>query len=616
MDLIERYLDAVTAKLRPKRRGDVARELRAAILDALEARDASPESEADVVAVLAELGEPSSVADGYEPGRQYLIGPELYPLFRRVVRAALATLVSAIAVGFGVSLLLGGLADARAGEFLLDSLEFAVRAAIVAVVLIVAVFAWLQRSEVRVSARGHLPEGWDPRSLPAVTGPDRASRFDSVIGLVATAIAMVILGGIGQAAEEALPSVADGMRPIIRHAVLDSVIVLQGAAALSALAHAVALIEERWRPWTRAMRLGADALAVFVFVRVPVELVVHRSALLDTGLSPNTVWWLVLTSIVIGAIGVAVVTGMSIRAWRGRRELRVAGRHSAPALVALAILLAGSPVAARAEQAPAMLETAASPIPAMPTGEMRRFEYASESFGETRGIVVYLPPGYDGSGTRTYPVLYLLHGVMEDETAWSAKGRVGALLDELIGSGEIEPVIAVMPLGYGFPDAATRAQEMLSPMTDQLAVAEAFSAALLDEVLPLIDREFRTRADAGSRAIVGLSMGGSQALYVGLNHSDTFDRVVSLSGALIMYGGRYAEWFPALGAPETRLPGLIDLSVGSEDFLLGVNRHFAAWLAERGLDVELHEVPGSHEWDVYRRELARVAPLLFPEGTY
>jgi hypothetical protein len=353
MDLIERYLEAVTAGLQPKRRGEVERELRASILDALEARDASPESEEDVAAVLAEIGEPSQVAAGYEPGRQYLIGPELYPLFRRVVRVTLLTLVGASALYFAVALLLGGQSEFRAGDLLRDTLETALGAAVLAVVVIGAVFAWLQRSEVDVPARSRPGERWDPRSLPAVRGPDRASRFDSVVGLVASAIALVILGGIGQAAAEALPATAAGVRLLIRHAVLQGVMLLQAAAALSALAHAVALIQGRWRPYTRAMRVVADALAVFVFVRVPVELVVHRATLLDSDLSRNFVLSLVLTSIVVGAVGVGVIVGMSVRAWRGRRERTGKGRTVASALAALAIVVAALPAAARAQNAPA-----------------------------------------------------------------------------------------------------------------------------------------------------------------------------------------------------------------------------------------------------------------------
>ena len=330
MDLIERYVEAVTSSLRPKRRREVERELRASILDALDARGGSPESAADVAAVLADLGEPSAFAAAYEPGSQYLIGPELYPLFRRVVRVTLLTLVGASALYFAIALLLGGPAEFRAGDLLRDTLETGIGAAILAVVVIGAVFTWLQRSEVDVPAHSRAGGRWDPRSLPALSGPDRASRFDSVIGLVATAITLVILGGIGQAAAEALPVAAPGVRPIIRHAVLQGVMVLQAAAALSALAHAVALIQGRWRPYTRAMRLGADALAVFVFVRVPVELVVHRAALFEADLSRNFVLSLVLTSVVTGAIGVAIIVGLSVRAWRGRKER--AGRAAALAL--------------------------------------------------------------------------------------------------------------------------------------------------------------------------------------------------------------------------------------------------------------------------------------------
>lgn len=323
MDWIDRYVEAVTAKLRPKRRDEVERELRASILDALEARGGSPGSEADVTAVLAELGDPARVAAGYEPGSQYLIGPELYPLFRRVVGVTLMTLVGASALWFAVALILGGPAEFRAGDLLRDTIETALGAAILAVVVIVAAFAWLQRSEVQVPARGRLDEKWDPRSLPAVSGPERASRFDSVVGLVAAAVVLVILGGIGQAAAEALPTAAAAVRPILRHAVLHGVMVLQAAAALSALAHAVALIQGRWRPYTRAMRLVADALAVFVFVRAPVELIVHRAALLESDLPRDFVLSLILTSVVTGAIGTAIIVGLSVRAWRGRKDRSV-----------------------------------------------------------------------------------------------------------------------------------------------------------------------------------------------------------------------------------------------------------------------------------------------------
>ena len=94
------------------------------------------------------------------------------------------------------------------------------------------------------------------------------------------------------------------------------------------------------------MRLGADALAVFVFVRVPVELVVHRAALLEADLPRNFVLSLVLTSIVVGAIGVGLIVGMSVRAWRGRKERPGHDRVGATAL-ALAIVFATLPALIR-----------------------------------------------------------------------------------------------------------------------------------------------------------------------------------------------------------------------------------------------------------------------------
>jgi enterochelin esterase family protein len=246
-----------------------------------------------------------------------------------------------------------------------------------------------------------------------------------------------------------------------------------------------------------------------------------------------------------------------------------------------------------------------------PAGELKRLEYRSARFGEARELWVYTPPGYNRTRARRYPVLYLLHGVGSDARAWGTAGRVNLILDNLLASGAVEPMLVVMPLGYGFPNARARSREMLSPATDQLAVAREFEASLIEEVLPLVERRYRTRPERGSRAVAGFSMGGSQALHVGLNHPDTFRYVGSMGGALIMYGGRYAEWFAASGP---RRPQSVHLSVGADDFLLGVNRHFADWLSAHGTAVCLDEVPGGHTWQVWRRELIRLMPRLFRES--
>jgi enterochelin esterase family protein len=232
---------------------------------------------------------------------------------------------------------------------------------------------------------------------------------------------------------------------------------------------------------------------------------------------------------------------------------------------------------------------------------------------------VYTPPGYDSRDARRYPVLYLLHGAGDGAHAWSLTGRVNLVMDSLLAMGAAEPMIVVMPLGYGFPDAASRAGEMFSPATNQRTVMDAFSASLLDEIVPLIEREYRVRPDRESRAIAGLSMGGSQALYIGLNRRDVFSQVASFGAAVIMYGGRYAEWFPGIAAggfhPESKgdatLAQSLHMSVGTDDFLRGANRHFVSWLTSHDATVQLDEVSGAHTWHVWRSEVTRLVPRLF-----
>lgn len=717
MDLIERYVSAVGAKLQPVRRRKVEAELRAAIMDALEARGSTEASEADVVAVLTEFGDPGRVAAEYEPGQQYLIGPELYPHFLRGLRAAMATIVAVSALAFCVSLLMGGLAGYEAGGLLVQTLMYAGGAAAAVVIVLMAVFTWMQRAEVSVPRRALPDAAWDPRRLPSRPEADRAGRFDAVVGLVSAAAALVVVGLIGQVAREAGPHASPQIQSLIRDAVSRNVMLLQLALVVAALANAVALVQGRWRSWTYGMRWVADATALFVFVPLPFRLMSARAALLESGMTPNVVNWLVANAFIFAA----VLAGLMIHSWWrvARRAARAGapslGTHASIALLgALLIPLSACAIGTRHANIVMVTESADTPVgrapvvspeidrdgrvtyryhapgasqvvlvaegmepllmtrdvygvwsytsdpmvpdlylysfvvdgdpthdPAnvagvptadggrqslahvraphalpwessgAPAGEMKRVPYRSVRFDEERDVWVYTPPGYDRTQGRRYPTLYLLHGVGEDARAWGTAGRVNVILDNMLASGEVEPMIVVMPLGYGFPNSASRTREMLSPLTDQLAVSRELGAALIEEVVPLIERQYRVRPDRESRAIAGLSMGGSQALHIGLTHRERFAHVASFGGALIMYGGRYDEWFPRMAVAVPDMPQSLHLSVGSEDFLLGVNRHFAGWLNANGTAAYLDEVPGGHTWQVWRRELIRLVPQLF-----
>jgi enterochelin esterase family protein len=247
----------------------------------------------------------------------------------------------------------------------------------------------------------------------------------------------------------------------------------------------------------------------------------------------------------------------------------------------------------------------------VPHGTLHRHCYRSKSVGEVRDYWVYTPACYDPAARRKYPVLYLLHGVMDDASAWMTMGRANVILDNLIARGKAEPMLVVCPLGYGFPNVPDRVGELFQARTNQQKLMDDLATSLLDEVVPQVERNYHVAADPGARAIAGVSMGGVQALYIGLNHRDSFSWIGSFSGAIVMYGGRYEKFFPGLGGQAKTPPRLLWLSCGSNDFLLDANRRFRDWVKANKVPCKALETPGAHAWPVWRRNLAEFAPLLF-----
>lgn len=319
MDLIDRYVEAVGARLLPARRGEVEAELRAAILDALDGRGVTRASESDVVAVLSELGEPSVVAAAYQPSGQYLIGPELYPLFRHVVGKVLLMVVVVGGLGFAAKLLMGGLIDSSAGVALFDALGFAVRSAVIALVAVVAAFIWMQQTEFRLKRRRR---DWDPRTLPAVRAEDRVSRVDSVIGVAVAAIVLVVVEAVGGAAAETVARVPDDLRPVLMHGVIGSVMVLEAALLLSVLTHVVLLVERRWRLHTRVMRLLVDAAVVVAFAWLGLVILDQRATLVGADIADQIVLTLALNALIVAAIVALLAAVRERRAWLMRRDDR------------------------------------------------------------------------------------------------------------------------------------------------------------------------------------------------------------------------------------------------------------------------------------------------------
>jgi enterochelin esterase-like enzyme len=249
----------------------------------------------------------------------------------------------------------------------------------------------------------------------------------------------------------------------------------------------------------------------------------------------------------------------------------------------------------------------------VPHGTLHRHFYRSAIAGEGRDFYVYTPPGYE-TGKEEYPVLYLLHGITDDASAWTTAGRAHVILDNLIARGQARPMLVVMPLGYAFPNVAADLFKLFRDKAMQRQGMEKFSATVLDELVPQVEKAYRVARGRESRAIAGLSMGGAQSLYIGLNHPDAFGWIGSFSGAFVMYGDDYAGDFPSLSSETAARFRLIWLACGTEDFLIASHRKLEGWLKEKGVAFRSKETPGAHTWMVWRRYLTELAPLLFRES--
>src|SRR5205085_278844 len=150
------------------------------------------------------------------------------------------------------------------------------------------------------------------------------------------------------------------------------------------------------------------------------------------------------------------------------------------------------------------------------SGKVETIEYDSKTVDGKRKMLVYTPPGF--SKDTKYPVLYLLHGAGDDETGWQKKGAATIILDNLHADKKLVPMIVVMPNGF----AGGKGKGKANPFEDDL----------LKDILPYIEAHYPVQADAPHRAIAGLSMGGGQALRIGLKHLDTFTWVGGFSSAL------------------------------------------------------------------------------------
>ena len=246
--------------------------------------------------------------------------------------------------------------------------------------------------------------------------------------------------------------------------------------------------------------------------------------------------------------------------------------------------------------------------PAVPHGQVRECHYWSETEQAMRRCFVYTPAEYETRKNARYPVLYLQHGMGEDERGWHQQGLMANILDNQIASGKCEPMIVVMDYGNcGYIFGSRRGESR-----DEFGAS--FGPILLDEIIPYIESTFRVKKGSDNRAMAGLSWGGKQTFDIALTNLGTFSYVGAFSGAIFLppqtdwstlYDGAFAD--PEAFSEKVKV---LFMGMGSEENF-GADR-MAASLNERGIDAIYYESPGTaHEWLTWRRCLNEFLPMLF-----
>jgi enterochelin esterase family protein len=251
----------------------------------------------------------------------------------------------------------------------------------------------------------------------------------------------------------------------------------------------------------------------------------------------------------------------------------------------------------------------------VPHGTVSEHIFYSETSESCKRTFVYTPPGYQTDTDKSYPVLYLQHGGGENETGWSRQGKANLIMDNLIAEGVSEPFIIVMSDGnwaFRRPPANDDTDEEGAPREwPPKGWADGFMNMLINEVIPMIDSNYRTIADQDHRAMAGLSMGGMQTRVITLANPEVFSHVGMFSGGSISP----EDVEEASGFKENI--DLLFISYGSKELenarrFGGDPRENTNKLEEMGMNTHFYVSPETaHEWQTWRRSLYEFAQLIF-----
>jgi enterochelin esterase-like enzyme len=247
------------------------------------------------------------------------------------------------------------------------------------------------------------------------------------------------------------------------------------------------------------------------------------------------------------------------------------------------------------------------------------YEYYPSVSGTTGSVVVYTPPGYDKNIAQKYPVYYLISGTTDTEETWFKVGKTNLILDNLIAEGKAKPMIIIMPYGNiaarvaeQSPNGTKPADPIVRDNADAVARAKAFEDDLLKNILPYVEKNYRTLNNRENRAIGGFSRGGGQTLRAAFGNMDKFAWVCSYSSFLSP--AEMDKNFSHITADPNKTNKQLKLfwvSVGDEDFLYKGTIEFMDYLTAKKVNFKRFVNDGGHTWMNTKKYLNETAQLLF-----
>ena len=251
----------------------------------------------------------------------------------------------------------------------------------------------------------------------------------------------------------------------------------------------------------------------------------------------------------------------------------------------------------------------------------------SEILGAERACTIYLPPGFDEDSTRTYPVLYLLHGMHGDNNSWFRDQRARDVLDRNIFSGEAVEMVVVSPNAGGGDPAVYQNGYFNMP-------GWAYEDFFFNELMPYVEKRYRAGGSKKMRAVAGLSMGGGGTTGYAQHHPDKFCAAYAMSALMDIpkYGAvpskspddKIARLTKSVQdnscvrhvaeADDTQREALRSVQwfvdCGDDDFLLDRNIDFVQAMHRAGIPLQFRVREGGHDSEYWHSALHICLPFV------